>query len=94
MQVISNEFKPTRHTIVIDSEIESVIKELQAHIIETRGKSCSLSFTVNLLLLGGIIASEKLTHNDWSVLRSYQKHRKIHINQIPLENWFTNLSGF
>ena len=92
MQIVSKQSKlPLRHTIVIDSEIESILKELQAHLIETQGKSCSLSHTINLLLLGGIIASDKLTPDDWSILRLYHKHKKIRLDQTLQQNWHTNL---
>ena len=93
MQIVSKQSKlPLRHTIVIDSEIESILKELQAHLIETQGKSCSLSHTINLLLLGGIIASDKLTPDDWSILKLYHRRKKIHLNLISQQNWHTNLS--
>ena len=93
MQIITKESKKSqRHTIVIDSDIESILKELQAHIIETQGKSCSLSSIVNLLVLGGIIASEKLTIDDWYILRAYQRRKKFCLNQASLQNWLTNLS--
>lgn len=92
MQIITKESKQSqRHTIVIDSEIESILKELQTYLIEAQGKSCSLSHTVNLLLLGGIIASDKLTPDDWSILRFYHKRKKIRLDQTLQQNWHTNL---
>ena len=83
---------PSRRTLVLDGQIEAKLRELQGQLITTEGKNFSLSKIVNLLLLGGIFASEKLSSNEWFAIKAFYDGRKIDLDEMPLQEYILNLS--
>lgn len=81
----------TRITIMMDEDIQTKIKELQANLIESQNKYFSYSKVLNMVLLAGLLASEKLNREDWIFLRYYERNNKINQGKI-FENYLENLN--
>ncbi|NIP62958.1 MAG: hypothetical protein GWO15_09460 [Nitrosopumilaceae archaeon] len=81
----------TRITIMIDEDIQAKIRELQANLIESQDKYYSYSKVLNMVLLAGLLASEKLNRDDWIFLRSYDRNNKLNQGKI-FENYLENLN--
>lgn len=90
----SQEFKKNpsqRRTIVIDSQIESVLRNLQGELIRTEERSYSLSRLVNMVLMTGFISSKYMSFDEWSKVRSYSK-RKVIEAEFSLDEYLKHLS--
>ena len=82
-----------RRTIMIDKEIESKIRDIQAQLILNTNTSWSFSTVANLLMLAGITSSEKLTKDDWGLIQSFVDGESFSLKKKNIRKILTNLGG-
>jgi hypothetical protein len=85
--------EPIRLTIVIDSEVESKLRELHGQIISSESKNFSFSKIVNMVLLAGIVSADKLDNCDWYLLKSLIDGKKIFLDEFTGRDYITNLAA-
>ena len=68
-----------RKTITIDDELYELLQRLRAKMIG-QGKDMSFAGTVNIVMMSGILGSEKFDEKIWSELAEFFEHPKIEDN--------------
>ena len=81
-----------RRTIMIDKEIESKIRDIQAQLILTSNKSWSFSTVSNFLMLAGISSSEKLTREDWGLVKDFLEGKTVSLKKKTIKKILSSLS--
>jgi hypothetical protein len=80
-----------RRTLVIDTQIESILRNLQGELIRTEKKNYSLSRLVNIVLMTGFIGSKYMSLDEWSKIRNYRASRVIKV-EFSLDEYLNHLS--
>ena len=70
-----------RRTIMIDNELETKIRDIQAQLILSTNSSWSFSTVTNLLALAGIVSLDKLSKDDLNLLKSFVSGQNIGIKK-------------
>ena len=78
---------------MIDREIESKVREIQAKLIRSTNTNWSFSTVANLLILSGISGSEKLTKEEWNHVKSFVAGKNLEIKKKNIKKLITNLAG-
>lgn len=82
-----------RRTIMIDKEIESKVRDIQAQLILNTSNSWSFSTVANLLMLAGITSSDKLTKEDLDLVKSFVDGENVSLKKKSIRKILTNLSS-
>ena len=82
-----------RITISLEKEIAEKIIELQQETTKKAGKSWSISKTINILVLGGILFHDKLYLADWNVVKDFADGKRIDVSEKNLAGYLTNLQA-
>jgi hypothetical protein len=82
---------PKRLTIVIDSEIESKLREIHGQLIATDSKNYSFSKVVNIMLLAGIMSAERLDQQQWHTIKTSLEHKKIRLDEVMSREYIAKL---
>lgn len=82
-----------RLTIVIDDMMENKLHELQGNLIISERKNFSLSKIINMVLVAGLMASDKLTSSEWTMIRSIVYGKKVIIEELPTKEYVVNLAA-
>ena len=90
---MSQKTKARRLTIVIDEEIESKLREIQGQLISADRASFSLSRTVNMVVLAGLMAADKLTAREWNIIKSTLGGKKMNLEEIKTREYLANLTA-
>lgn len=86
MQITPKKQTWKRLTIVIDEQVESKLREIQGHLICSENQNYSLSKVANMVLLAGLVASDRLSTFEWNMVKSIPKGKKLQIDEsIPRE---------
>jgi hypothetical protein len=83
---------PKRLTIVIDSEIDSKLREIHGQLIAADSKNYSFSRVVNLMLLAGIMSAERLDHQQWHMIKSALEHKKIRFEEFISSEYIAKIA--
>ena len=83
--------KSHRITISLDKVLDEKIQNLQGILEKEFGTGWSLAKTINLLILGGILAQERLAPPDWSLIRDLSEGRGIDLRDVSMHGYFENL---
>lgn len=83
--------KMHRITISLDKQICTQIRSFNKQMEEQVGSGWSLAKTINILVLGGVLAQEKLHVNDWNTIRNLSDGFKISISDITFDEYVNNL---
>ena len=83
--------KSHRITISLDQGIHEKIQNLQGILEKEFGTGWSLAKTINLLILGGILAQNQLTNTDWSSIRNLSEGRGIDLGKVSMYGYYENL---
>jgi len=78
---------PSRITIVLDGEIESKLREIQGQLISSHNKGFSLSKIINMVLLSGMLGANKLTGDEWRIIRTLTKKRRICLSGLSVSDF-------
>ena len=82
-----------RRTIMIDKEIESKVRDIQAQLILNTSTNWSFSTVANLLMLSGISNSEKLTREEVNLLKSFVAGESISLKKKNIKKILANFSS-
>lgn len=82
-----------RLTIVIDDTMEEKLRDLQGNLISSERKNFSLSKIVNMVLVAGFMASNKLNSAEWTTIRSIVYGKKVIISELPTKEYVVNLAA-
>ncbi len=74
---MSKQGKLTKQYIRIPDFIDLELRKLQGSLIRDLLIDVSYSTVVNLLLMGGLLAAEKLSEEDWRHLRAFLVHEGL-----------------
>ena len=80
-----------RITISLDEELEKKVKELQSMLVLSCGKGFSISKTINILLLGGIISQDNMHVLDWCKIRKFADGREVDLSDLSVEEYLKNI---
>lgn len=80
--MVAKQNNKTRITIMMDEDIQGKIRGPQANLTESQDRYFSYSKVLNMVLLAGLLASEKLNRDDWIFLRSYGRNNKLNQGKI------------
>lgn len=89
---ISKQSPSKRLTIIIDSDMEEKLRELQGNLIISERRNFSLSKIVNMVLVTGLMASDKLSSHEWAIIRSIVYGKKVIIDEMPTKEYVINLA--
>jgi len=67
----------SKKTITLEKEIEVAIRKIQAHLITSTDGYWSLSNVLNIVTVGGLIASKRLDRSEWQKIKSMIEAKKI-----------------
>ena len=84
---------PNRLTIVIDGDVQGKLMELQGNLITSERKNFSFSKIVNMVLVAGLMASDKLSSGEWALIRSIVYGKKVVIEELPTKEYVVNLAA-
>lgn len=84
---------PNRLTIVIDGDVQEKLMELQGNLITSERKNFSFSKIVNMVLVAGLMASDKLSSSEWALIRSIVYGKKVVIEELPTKEYVVNLAA-
>ena len=87
----SREGKTIRITISVEAQIEQKISKLHSMISVHNGNKFSMSKTINMLLLGGIFASQRMSTQDWYAIKRFTEGNQPDLEGFSLEDYVTNL---
>lgn len=73
---MSKERTLTKQYIRIPDFIDLELRRLQGSLIRDLLIDVSYSTVVNLVLMGGLLAAEKLSEEDWRLLRAFLVHEE------------------
>lgn len=90
---ISRKSPSKRLTIVIDEIMEEKLRELQGSLITSERRNFSLSKIVYMVLVSGLMASDRLTAQEWMTVRSIVHGKRAVIDQIPSREYVVNISA-
>ena len=82
-----------RRTIMIDKEIESKVRDIQAQLILHTNTNWSFSTVANLLMLTGITVSDKLSKDDVSLLNSFVSGEEIGLKRRNVKKILMNVAS-
>lgn len=82
-----------RLTLVIDDVMEDKLRELQGNLITSERKNFSLSKIVNMVLVAGLMASDKLSSSEWTTIRSLVYGKKVIISELPTKEYVVNVAA-
>lgn len=71
-----------RCTIILEPEIESKLREIQAKLIIEDGKGYSFSKVINMILLTGIISVESLDYKQLYMIKTMMGRKDISLNEF------------
>jgi len=83
----------SRKTIVLDADLESKLRDLQANMISADGSSYSLSKIINMILYSGFLTSEKLDVDEWNKIYQFVRGRKIGFDSLNTEQYLKFLTS-
>jgi len=83
--------KSHRITISLDGQICQKITELHELMEGEIGNGWSKAKTINLLILGGILAQNRLQAPDWQVLHNLSEGQKIDLDYFKLDEYLENI---
>lgn len=81
----------SRITISLDSEIVKKISELLEEMEKKTSRSWSMSKTINILILSGMLSQKKLQIGDWAILRDFAKGKRLDLADVNLEEFLISL---
>ena len=81
-----------RRTIMIDQEIESKVRDIQAQLILQTNTNWSFSTVANLLMLTGIAVSDKLTKDDLSLINSFVSGEEVGLKRRNVKKILLNVA--
>lgn len=90
---MSHKTSARRLTIVIDGELESKLREIQGQLISADRASFSLSRTVNMIILAGLMSADKLTAREWNIIKSTLGGKKLNLEEIKTREYLANLTA-
>ena len=82
-----------RITISLEKEVEEKIKQLQDELVKKAGKAWSISKTINVLLIGGILSQKSLHIRDWTTIKNYSDGKPIDLSDETIEEYVPYLSA-
>ena len=82
MQELSKENKARKISILLNSEFSLALRSVQSILLISKNRSYSLSKTVNLLLLVGILSLDKLTIYEKQVIHAFDRGDDIQLHDI------------
>jgi hypothetical protein len=68
--------------MTLDQEIESKLREIQGQLISTSSKYYSFSKIVNMMLLIGMMSSERLDYKQWNLLKDLLSKKQMRLDEI------------
>ena len=78
-QKVSNH--KTKRSITINTVLEEKLREIQSQLIGSTKTSWSLSTTINVVIISGLLALDKLNKEDFNKIKYF-----IESNKIPIDN--------
>ena len=69
-----------RRTVTIDKRIEDKLRDLQASLITSTHKDWSFTKIVNLVVLGGLLASRDFDERTWHRLKNFLEGNDINLD--------------
>ena len=81
-----------RRTIMIDNEIETKVRDIQAQLILNSNKNWSFSTVSNFLMIAGIVCSEKLAKDDWTLVKDFLDGKNVSLKKKNIKKIISNLS--
>jgi len=92
MRHLSSKLKKTKRiTISIEEGIEEKISQLQVYLSDIASEEWSLSKTINMLLLCGILTQDKISMVNLGKIREFSDGTKIRLNDIEMDAFVTSL---
>jgi len=65
-----------RRTVTIDETLYGELQKMRAKFLEDGGADeLSLTTVVNMVLLGGLMATDRFTEEDWALIRGFLSER-------------------
>ena len=89
----SKEGKTIRFTVCLEQKIESKIKELHESLVPYMKEGWSMSKVINMLLLSGLLANEKLGIQDWHTIERFVNGTSPNIEQVDVKEFLRNLAA-
>lgn len=82
--------KQNRLSITLDQVLEDKLRDIQGGLIQGRKADVSFTTTVNVVLLAGILASDKLDEKDWEMIRDFLDKEALNLDAEGLTDSFVN----
>lgn len=79
-----------RLSITLHDQLEEELRDIQGGLIRGRKADVSFTTTVNAVLVAGILASDKLDDEDWTIIRDFLDKEDLNLNKEGLTDNFIN----
>lgn len=79
-----------RLSITLNDILDEKLRDIQGGLIRGRKADVSFTTTVNVVLLGGILGSDKLDDEDWAMIRGFLDEEELNLNKEGLTDNFIN----
>lgn len=79
-----------RLSITLDRELGDILRDIQGGLIRGRKADVSFTTTVNVVLLAGVLASDKLDKDDWETIRDFLDKKGLNLDAEGLTDNFIN----
>jgi len=89
----SHKRKTKRITISIEGQIEQKIETMSEMVSQYTGEDWSMSKIVNMLLLGGILAPQKMNTHDWNNIKRFAEGKTLDLESVSIEEYVSNLAA-
>jgi len=69
-----------RMTVTLDDFLQKELRKIQGRLIQGTGEDWSFTTIVNMVILGGLIGSERLKKKDWEIIRGFILEEKLSLD--------------
>lgn len=69
-----------RVTITLNDFLQKELRKIQGKLIQDTGEDWSFTAIVNMVILGGLIGSERLKKKDWDVIQGFISEEKLSLD--------------
>jgi len=69
-----------RMTITLDDFLQKELRKIQGKLIQDTGEDWSFTTIVNMVILGGLLSSERLKKKDWEIIGGFLLEEKLSLD--------------
>ena len=80
-----------KRSITINAVLEEKLREIQSQLISNTKTNWSLSGTINVLIITGLLASDKLSREDFYKIKYFIESGKVTLDNKAIRDYLTRI---